>query len=166
MKKFCGACVALLLCVLFAFAGCKADGLKAMKYVKGKRFVGNSSSYGGYRVELIVNDDYSYSLKVATQRSSLLNDYSVTGTTMEYLGYTEKTSDSSWLGVSLSGTNYFHVISLPEATIEDTAFFLVAEASSKHEDTFYMKLVTSDASYGKNDLPRIIDGGEYIIREA
>lgn len=167
MKKFYSVCATLLLSImLVAFAGCKADGSKAMKFVKGKRFVGNSSSYGGYQVELIVNDDYSYSLKVATQRSSLLNDYSATGTTMEYLGYTEKTTGSTWLGVSLSTTDYMHVFGLPEATVEDVGFFLVASSTSKNSDSFYMKLVTADAAWGKDDLPRIVEGGEYIIREA
>lgn len=165
-KKLYGFCVALILSALFLFAGCKADGSKAMKFVKGKRFVGDSSQHGGYRVELIVDDDYSYSLKVETQRSSLLNDYSATGTTMEYLGYEEKTTGSTWLGVSLSTTAYYHVIRLPEATVEDITFFLVAETTSKSSDSFYMKLVTADSSWGENDLPRIIDGGEYIIREA
>lgn len=95
MKKFYGIIVAILLCVLLAFAGCGGIGSKKVySYLKTQQdFVGNPNYNGGnYTVSFTVNDDLSYSLSVSDRNSNYdaLKDYSVEGKQMEYLGQREK----------------------------------------------------------------------------
>lgn len=174
MKKFYGMCAALLLSLLFVFAGCKVDGSKVFKYLKTQRnFVGNPTYNGGnYTASFTVNDDLSYSLSVSDSYNNALKNYSAEGTKMEYLGRREESYTSEWLGVSQSNTNYIHVVKLPEATVEMNgntyAFYLLANSDSKRADTFTLKLVTAKSTYGENDIANIgtsFSGG-YAIKKA
>lgn len=164
MKKFYSACVALLLSFLFVFAGCKADGGKVLEFLKTqKTFEGNEYKNNPYRVTLTVNEDLSYSLSVSYGSGELKN-YKAEGATMEYLGYDEQEFTSEWLGVTTSDTSYYHVVRLPEATVEmsgkEYTFYLVASSTSKRSDSFYLQLVAhqrASASEEEN-LSSIVKG--------
>lgn len=172
MKKFYGACVALLLSILFVFAGCKADGGKVLEYLKsGKEFEGNEYKNDPYRVTLTVNEDFSYSLSVSYGSGELKN-YKTEGVAMEYLGCDEQEFTSEWLGVTSSNTSYNHVVRLNGATVEmsgkEYAFYLVANSSSKRSDSFYLQLVVhqrASESEAEN-LPSIVKGyPAFVLRK-
>ena len=175
MKKFFyGVCVALLSCVLVAFAGCKADGSKVFKYLKAEQnFVGNPGYNGGnYTVKFTVNEDLSYSLRVSDNYNSALKDYSAEGTQMEYLGQCEDSYESTWLGVTTRHTNYTHVVRLPEATVDSNgttlAFYLLAKSESKRGDITMIKLATAPATYGEGEISNLPTGvsGGYALKKA
>lgn len=174
MKKFYGACVAVLLSLLFVFAGCKANGSKVFKYLKTeKNFVGNPSYNGGkYTASFTVNEDLSYSLSVSDEYDSALKNYSAEGTIMEYLGQRSESNQSTSWGVTTSWTTYMHIVKLPEATVEKNgnmlAFYLLAESDSKHGDINMLKLVVKPAAYGKDDIGNFeisVTGG-YALKKA
>ncbi|MDE6411677.1 MAG: hypothetical protein K2L02_03980 [Clostridia bacterium] len=174
MKKFYGACAAVLLSLLFVFAGCKANGSKVFKYLKAEQnFVGNPTYNGGkYTASFTVKDDLSYSLSVSDEYDSALKDYSAEGTKMEYLGQrSDSGSYTSW-GVTVGWTTYMHIVKLPEATVEKygntLAFYLLAESDSKHGDITMLKLVVKPAAYGENDIGNfeISVYGGYALKKA
>lgn len=162
MKKFYSACiVALLLGALFAFAGCNAGGSKVFNYLKTEQnFVGNPTYNGGnYTVSFTVNEDLSYSLSVSDNNNNALKNYSAEGTQMEYLGRREESYESTSWGITSHWTIYTDVIKLPEATVEVDgnvkAFYLLAESDSKRADTFSLKLVTANSTYGEGEIANI-----------
>lgn len=164
MKKFYGIIVAILLCVLLAFAGCGGIGsTKVFNYVKTQQnFVGNPHYNGGnYTVSFTVNDDLSYSLSVSDMSGNYdaLKDYSFEGAQMEYLGCRKESHESTSWGITTHWTNYIHVVKLPEATVEINgnlrAFYLLAESDSKYDDTFFLKLVVANSTYDESDISNI-----------
>lgn len=173
-KRFYLVGVTMLLSLPFLFAGCSLGGNKVFQYLKTERnFVGNPSYNGGkYTVSFTVNEDLSYSLSVSDEYNSVLKDYSVEGTQMEYLGQVSDTRQSTWLGVTTHTTRYMHVVKLPEATVEyydnTLAFYLLAESDSKRGDITIMKLKTAFATYGKDDIGNfeISVSGGYALKKA
>ena len=164
MKKFYGMIVAILLCVLLAFAGCGANGSKVFTYLKAQQnFVGNPSYNGGnYTVSFTVNNDLSYSLSVSDKSGNYdaLKDYSVEGTQMKYLGRREESHESTSWGLTSHWTVYTHVVKLPEVTVEfnggiPQTFYLLANSDSKFSDTFSFKLVVANATYDENNISNI-----------
>ena len=165
MKKVYGAVVALLMSLLFVFAGCKADGGKVLTFLKTKKeFVGNPSSSESYRVGLTVNEDLSYSLSVGYGVGALQN-YSAEGEKIEYLGYDTKEFTTEWLGIQQNNTAYDHVLKLPKASFvmndREYAFYLVANTQSKRSDSFALTLVAywrgENAVDDRDNLSQIVN---------
>lgn len=161
MKKFYGACVALLLGLLLALAGCSSGESKVFAYLKAQQnFVGNPTYNGGnYTASFTVNEDLSYTITVSDNYDAALKNYSAEGTQMEYLGCNEKSYESESWGITSHWTVYTHVIKLPEAKVDGKeiplVFYLLAESNSKRADTFTLMLIKANAEYGESDISNI-----------
>lgn len=169
MKKFYIACTALLLSFLFVFTSCISTSSTALlDYLPGKQF-SEQSAQSGNRVNLTVKEDRSYTLSVSYVADGL-ESYKAEGTKMEYLGTYEKPFTYTWLGVTLESVSYYHVVKLPEATVEsygkDYTFHLVGMTTSQNTDSFSLSLVyckewDSDADTSAN-LNRIINSSTSV----
>lgn len=170
MKKIYLALVALL-SGLLVLSGC--GGTTLLNYLKGNQFSGSGTVVSGnkYQASLTVNADFSYSLSVSYVTDGLTN-YNAEGTEMEYLGCYEKPYTYEVLGNTIESTSYYHVVKLPQATVESNGnvytFHIIGLSTAKNTDSYTLSLAycgewKSDADTSTN-LKSIIDRSMFSIK--
>ncbi len=171
MKKLYRVFVAVLFCALFLVTGCAFGGSKPKKsdaigYLKTNKEFKEGKYEKDYTVNFVVQEDLSYSLRIAHNKVDGLKDYSVTGTAMEYVGsYKEGGSTESW-GITTHYTVYYFVFKLVGATVQmknavgdevECNFYLIMDTFSNRIDFSLSTLVPHEIS-DEEESPKDIGG--------
>jgi len=142
MKKFYRVCVAVLFCALFLVTGCAFGGSKpkksdAIDFLKTNREFKQGKYEKDYTVNFVVEEDLSYSLSISHDKEKWLKDYSVTGTSMEYVGSYKKTASTESWGITTHYTTCYFVFKLVGATV-----LWKDAAGNESERNFYLIMDT------------------------